>query len=396
MTGPNVSAGPLSGVQILDLTSVIMGPLATQMLGDLGADIIAIEDRSGDTNRYMGAGAIRDMSGVSMNLMRNKRSVSLDLKSDAGRDVALRLAATSDVVVTNLRPGPLGRLRLTYDDIIDVKPNVVFCQAQGYPTDSPQADAPAYDDIIQSASGIGDLFQRQGNDPMLVPTLIADKVCGMAIASAITAALYHRARTGEGQRIEVPMVDVMRSFLLVEHGAGAITEPRQTEPGYSRILTPERRPQRTSDGWINVLPYSADHYRKLFIAGERTDLLDDMRISSRTQRIANADSLYRDVASILASRTTDEWLRFCSAEDIPATGAATLDDLIDELPLATHPHAGDYRVIPSAARFSETPTSVRRHAPLLGEHGREVLVELGFTEDEITALIASNVVHHVT
>ena len=383
--------GPLHGVRVLDLTSVVMGPLATQVLGDLGADVVSVEDKAGNTNRAMGPGPQPGLSGVSLNLLRNKRSVGLDLKQSEGRNAFLRLAAVSEVVVTNLRPGPLGRLRLTYDDVRAVRPDVVFCQAHGYPSDSDQADAPAYDDIIQSASAIGDLFQRQGHEPSLLPTLVADKVAGLTMASAILAALFHRARTGEGQRIEVPMIDVMRAFVLVEHGAGAIPEPPVDIAGYRRILTAERRPQQTLDGWINVLPYTDVHYHALFRAGDRLDLLDDPRIASRESRIANSDSLYRDVAVILTGRTTGAWLDLCETEGIPATRAASLDDLVADLPLAEHPTAGQYRVIPPPVRFSATPASVRTPAPTLGQHSRQVLAELGYRAGELDALEATGV-----
>jgi crotonobetainyl-CoA:carnitine CoA-transferase CaiB-like acyl-CoA transferase len=280
--------GPLAGVRVLDLTSVIMGPLATQVLGDLGADVVSIETRDGDTNRAMGRGAHPELSGVAMNLMRNKRSIVLDLKHPEGRAACLRLAAGSDVVVTNLRPGPLSRLRLTWDDIRAVRPDIVFCRAHGFSTASGRADDPAYDDIVQSSSGIGDLFARIGMTPMLLPTLVADKVCGFVIANAILAALLHRERTGAGQEIEVPMVDVMRAFVLVEHGAGGIPEPQVARPGYPRILTPERKPQRTRDGWINVLPYHKEDYQALFRCAGRHDLEDDPRIATVTSRFEKA------------------------------------------------------------------------------------------------------------
>lgn len=380
------AVGPLDGVRVLDLTSVVMGPLATQTLGDLGADVVSIEDRAGNTNRSMGGGPQPGMSGVALNLLRNKRSVGLDLKHPDGRAAFLRLAAEADVVVTNLRPGPLTRLGLAYDDVRAVRPDVVFCQAHGYPSDSDQADAPAYDDIIQSASGIGDLFARQGHAPSLLPTLVADKVSGLTMASAILAALFHRSRTGEGQHIEVPMVDVMRAFVLVEHGAGAIPEPPVDTAGYRRILTPERRPQQTLDGWINVLPYTDDHYRSLFRAAGRDDLLDDPRIATRESRIANSDSLYRDTADILAARTTDEWLALCEDEGIPSARAASLSDLVDALPLAEHPVVGQYRIIPHPVRYSVTPASVRSHAATLGQHGREVLISVGYDCEQLDAL----------
>jgi crotonobetainyl-CoA:carnitine CoA-transferase CaiB-like acyl-CoA transferase len=378
--------GPLDGIRVLDLSAVVMGPYGTQLLGDLGADVVNVEDTAGDTNRAMGPGPIPGMSGVSMNLLRNKRSVGLNLKHPDGRAAFLRLAARADVVVTNLRPGPLSRLRLTYEDVREVRPDVVFCRAHGYPSDSEKADAPAYDDIIQSASAVGDIFRLTGAAPTLVPTLVADKVAGMTIAYAVLAALVHRERTGEGQSIEVPMIDVMRSFILVEHGAGAIPVPPVDRAGYRRILTLERRPQATADGWINVLPYTLENYHALFRAGDREDLLDDPRVTTRESRVANSDSLYRDVASILRHRTTAEWLAFCEREGIPATQAATLEDLVNALPEADHPHAGRYRVIPPPVRFSATPAAVRRPAPLIGEHGRSVLAEVGYTPDELAGL----------
>ena len=227
----------------------------------------------------------------------------------------------------------------------------MFCQAAGFPSDSQRADDPAYDDIIQSASGLGDLFTRLGSDPMLLPTLVADKVCGLTVAGAVTAALFHRERTGEGQRIEVPMIDVMRAFVLVEHGAGAVPVPPVADAGYQRILTTERRPRRTLDGWISVLPYRRRDYRALFDVGGRDDLHDDPRHAGRAQRIMNSASLYRDVAAVLATQTNAFWIDFCRQEGIPATEVATLDDLVAALPIEHHPIAGDYRSVPPPVRF---------------------------------------------
>lgn len=390
---PDGATGPLDGVRVLDLTSVVMGPLSTQMLGDLGADVITVEDRSGDTNRSMGPGPVPGFSGVSLNLMRNKRGIALDLKQPDGRQAFLDLAAESDVVITNLRPGPLGRLGLAYDDVRAARSDIVFCQAHGYPSDSPKANAPAYDDIIQSASAIGDLFAQQGHQPSLLPTLVADKVAGLTIASAVLAALFHRASTGEGQHIEVPMIDVMRAFVLVEHGSGAISEPAVGEAGYPRILTPERRPQQTADGWINVLPYTAEHYQSLFRAGGRDDLLNDPRIETRGSRIANSDTLYREVATILAEDTTERWLALCEEEAIPAARSASLAELVEELPTAEHPTAGTYRVIPPPVRYSATPAAVRRPAPTIGQHNREVLSEVGYSEETLDSLEARDILH---
>lgn len=379
-------AGPLDGIRVLDLSSVVMGPLATRILGDLGAEVVLVEARIGDRNRTMGTGPHPELSGVSLNLMRNKRSVDLDLKHPRGRQACLDLAAGCDVVVTNLRPGPLGRLGLDYESVRAVRDDVVFCTAHGYPSDSKRANAPAYDDIVQAASGVADLFRRAGQEPALAPTLVADKVSGMAIANAVLAALFHRERTGQGQRVEVPMVDTTRAFVLVEHGAAAIPEPAAGRAGYPRILTPERRPRATADGWINILPYDREHYAAMFTAGGRPDLVDDERIRTGRARIEHSDALYREVGALLPQRTTDEWLAFCEENGIPASRVVTLDEMVDELPLAEHPRVGSYRVVPPTERFSETPQSVRRPAPLIGEHGREVLAEIGYDEATLDEL----------
>jgi crotonobetainyl-CoA:carnitine CoA-transferase CaiB-like acyl-CoA transferase len=379
--------GPLSGVRVLDLTSVVMGPLATQVLGDLGADVITIESGRGDTNRAMGPGPVRQLSDVSLNLLRNKRNVALDLKAPAGREALLRIAATCDVFVTNLRPAPLGRLGLGYDQLAAARPDIIFCRAQGFPSDSPEADEPAYDDIVQAAGGIPDVLRRAGGDPAMVPILLADKVSGLVLTYAILAALFHRERTGQGQQIEVPMVDAVRSFVLVEHGAGAMSgEDRATrQTGYQRILTPHRRPQATADGWIAVFPYLEGHWEILLREGGRDDLVGDPRLT-REGRYAHSAFVYTMLGEVMARHTTAEWLAVCRREGIPATEMADLDEVIDALPDAHHPLAGNFKLIPSPVRFGASPASVRRHAPLIGEHNREVLAEVGYSEAEIDAL----------
>jgi crotonobetainyl-CoA:carnitine CoA-transferase CaiB-like acyl-CoA transferase len=338
------SGGPLDGIRVLDLSSVVMGPLATQILGDLGADVITVETRDGDINRIMGSGPCPGLSGVSLNLLRNKRNISLDIAHPDGRAALLRVAAGCDVFITNLRPGSVGRLRLRYPDIAAIRPDVIYCQAHGFPSDSPQADAPAFDDIIQAACGVPDVLRRASGRPGLMPTLLADKVSGLVLAYSIIAALFHRARTGEGQQVEVPMADAMLAFLLVEHGSGAISRSARGPAGYQRILTPLRGALRTADGWIAVQPHRAAHWAALLRAAGHDDLVGDPRTSSSK------------------ARPEDE-----------------------------HPDAGRYKVIPPPARFSATPASVRRPAPLAGQHTREVLAEAGLTEEQITRLAEAGV-----
>jgi crotonobetainyl-CoA:carnitine CoA-transferase CaiB-like acyl-CoA transferase len=371
------ASGPLDGVRVLDLTSIVMGPLATQILGDLGADVITVEDPRGTLSRVMTAGPHPQLSGVALNLLRNKRNVVLDLKTTEGRDAFLSIAATAQVVVTNLRPATLERLRLTYEDVAAVQPDIVYCQAQGYPSDSPAANAPAYDDVIQAGTGLPDAFRRFSGEPLFAPTLMADKVSGLIIAYAVLAALLHRERTGEGQRVEVPMVDVMTAFMLVEHAGAATARPPQGEPGYQRILNPERKPQRTKDGWVSVLPYTTRNFEDIFRAGGRDDLAEDDRIHSARSRLQHADALYREVAAILTQRTTDEWLEFCAASDVPASAIPTLDQMVDDLAEDDHPVVGRYKVIPQPVRFSRMRGPVvRRPAALSGQHTDEVLAEV--------------------
>jgi crotonobetainyl-CoA:carnitine CoA-transferase CaiB-like acyl-CoA transferase len=384
-------SGPLDGVRVLDLTSVVMGPLATQTLGDLGADVITVEAAKGETNRYMGTGPHPDLSGIALNLLRNKRNVAIDLKSAEGHDLVLRIAATCDVVVTNLRPAPLARLRLTYDDVVAVRPDVVYCQAQGWPSDSGRADDPAYDDVVQAAGGIPDIVHRAGGERALFPTILADKVSGLTMTYAILAALFERERSGTGQHLELPMVDALSAFLLVEHGAGAIGRPPQAPAGYGRILTPHRRPQATADGWISIFPYTNDHFAALIDATGREDLRDD-RLMTQRGRAAHPELLYGLLGEIIAAKSTAEWLELCRRVGIPAAEVADLDEVVAALPDADHPVAGPYKVVPPPVRFSRTPASAtRRPAPLIGEHNREVLLEVGCTDADVDRLEASGV-----
>lgn len=373
--------GPLSGIRILDLTRVVMGPLATQILADQGADVIVVEASEGDTNRVMGPGPHPELSGIALNLLRNKRSVELDLKSEQGRATVRRLIESCDVVVSTMRPLALERLGLDYTSVAAITPDIVYCQAQGFPLSSSRADEPAYDDIIQAASGVSDMMERVWGVPALLPTVFADKVCGLVMAQAISAALLHRERTGSGQHVEVPMQQAMSAFMLAEHGSGAISEPPRQEgekpsAGYPRVLSPERRPHRSRDGQVHLFPYLPKHYATLFADAGIAGAADDPRYADQRTTLINSDSLYRDLRSIAGSRTTQEWLDYCRAAGIPATAVATLQELVDALPMAEHPAAGPYRVLPQMSNFSATPGGLRRAAPLIGQHTHEVLAEL--------------------
>jgi crotonobetainyl-CoA:carnitine CoA-transferase CaiB-like acyl-CoA transferase len=336
----------------------------------------------------MGPGPLPQLSGVALNLLRNKRNISIDFKHPAGRAALLDVAATCDVFVTNLRPGPLARAGLAYEDIVKVRSDVVYCEAHGYRRDGPRADEPAYDDVIQTETGVADITSRFTGRPTVSATIMADKVCGLTIVYSVTAALYRRSVTGRGERIEVPMVDTMKAFTLVEHGAAGIPEPALGPPGYTRVLTRERGPWPTRDGWIMALPYTKEHFDSIFAGMGRNDLCGDVRYSTASLRITNAPFLYGVVGSMMIERTTAEWLDFFRAHDVPASAVTTLDELVEELPLVDHPVAGRYRQIPPSVLFDNSPASVRRPAALIGEHTDQVLLEVGYDRGRIEELRA--------
>ena len=388
-------SGPLKGVRVLELATVLMGPYAGQMLGGLGADVIKVEDGGGDGSRVMGGGPHPQISGIALNLHANKRSIALDLKIEVGRSAFLRLLADCDVLITNLRPGPLARLQLSYENVAPMHPRLVYCQAAGFRSESVDADRPAFDDIIQALTGFPALNSEMGIEMHFMPSLIADKVSGMAIANAVLAALVARATTGVGQHVEVPMFDSLLAFNLVEHLARAAV-PGQ-EAGYTRVLTVHRGPHRTSDGWIAMMPYSDSHWRALFEAVGCEDKLEQPWHRDHRIRILEADRVYGELAEILSRRSTGEWLELCDGLGIPASPVPTLGDIVTDeqwhrgvLVDADHPVVGRYRRIRQPAVFSATPADDHRPAPLVGQDGPQVLREIGYTGDEIDALIAAD------
>ena len=368
-----------------------MGPSSTQIIGDLGADVIAVEPLEGTNSRRMGPGPHPELSGIALNLLRNKRSVAIDLKRPEGRDALLRIAATCDVTITNVRSASLRRLRLTYDDVRAVRPDIVYCQAVGYRSGSEHADDAAFDDVIQAASGVADAQRRSFGRPTFAATVMADKVCAMAIVNSVLAALLHRSRTGAGQMIEVPMRDVMAAFMLLEHGAGAIAVDGSPGAGYGRVLAPSRRPFRTADGWVAILPYSSADFDRLYAEGGRVDLVGDERTRGMNH-VDHADFLYTQLEDIVATRTTAEWLAFCRTHDIAASPIVTLDELVAEMPVAEHAVAGAYHVVSSGITFSGSALAEPTDAPLIGQHTAAVLTEAGLSDGEIADLVAGGVV----
>ncbi len=393
-------SGALDGIRVLDLTSVIMGPYATQVLGDLGADVIKVETEEGDGNRLMGGGPHPEFSGIALNINRNKRSVSLDLKHPDGMAAFLRILDTCDVLVTNLRPGPLTRLGLNYEVVASTRPRLVFCQAQGFRTGSDEQDRPAYDDIVQAAAGLPRLNEATAGLTVFFPSIIADKIAGQAIVTAVLAALLHRERTGRGQRVEIPMFDVVLAFNLVEHLSRAAI--RGEPAGYSRIMTRTRGPHRTRDGYIAMMPYTTEQWRRLFAAVGKEELLDQPWFADHAERLLQAEKVYGELAAIVAERRTEDWLELCYEEGIPVNPVPSLDEILEDptlhrgmVEMAEHPVVGPYRSVRPGLILDDAPLTVRRPAPLRGEHTTEVLAEVGYAPAAIEQLAGSGAVQVV-
>lgn len=377
--------GPLDGVRVVDMTAVGMGPLATQTLGDMGADVIKIEAAAGDVFRHVTPRRHAAMSHAHLNLNRNKRSVVLDAKSAHGKAAILALVARADVFVTNLRPRSIERLGLDYAALQAVNPRIISCACYGYGEDGPYAGRAGVDDTIQAACGLAWLQGIGSAAPRYVNTLVADKIMGLQVSQAIVMALYAREKSGRGQAIEVPMFESMVAFVLPEHLAGRTFEPPVGEAGYARLLNPFRKPFATADGHLGVVPYTDAQWAKFFAIAGRPGLVADARFATLPARSDNIHALYEFVANVLATRPTSAWVAALADADIPFAPVNSIDDLIADPHLAAtgfwhsidHPSEGRLRMPGIPVRFSATPGSIRRHAPAIGEHTDEVLREIG-------------------
>jgi len=284
-------SGPLAGVKVLELTSVVLGPWACQILGDMGAEVVKVEPPGGDSNRQLGPARHPGMAALYLTCNRNKRSVVLDLKQEAGRRAVLKLAALADVLVHNYRPAALARLGIDYPAVRAVNPRIVYCGTYGYGREGPYRDRSAYDDSIQSASGIAMLAEMLGEEPRYLPTIVADKTTAMAVVQAVLAALYHRERSGLGQEVEVPMYETLVAYVMAEHLFGHAFDPPEGPIGYTRLLSPNRRPFKTRDGYLAVLPYLNEHWKVFCDVAGRGDLAADPRFATLASRLQNIDAV---------------------------------------------------------------------------------------------------------
>lgn len=384
------NSGPLAGTRILDLTQYVLGPFATQILGDLGADIIKIEDPGGDRMRK-GTGKTApapDMAAGFVSINRNKRSVVLDLKAPADQEKLRSLVKTADVFIHNMRPASIARLGFDYAAVKAIRPDIVYVVAQGFGSDGPYANLQAFDDLIQAASGATDLLPLYDGDPALrpIPSIVADKTCGLYAVIAVQAALLHRARTGEGQHVEVPMLETFTGFILAEHLHGQAFVPARGSFGHPTTITPYRRPLKTKDGFIAILPSSQEAAKRFLELGGIADPYNSPRYLEPDSGKAKVAVYYAMLAEAAATRTTEEWLAICAEASIPAMRANRLNEVFDDPHLKATGFfetrelpggAGAYRAMRPGLKFEKTPAAIRRDPPRLGQDTDAVLKEVG-------------------
>ncbi|MCH9674655.1 MAG: CoA transferase [Gammaproteobacteria bacterium] len=391
--------GPLDGVRVIDLTTVMFGPFCTQIMGEMGADIIKVEAPEGDIGRYTGAAKSPGMSAAHLLKGRNKRSVVLDLKRPEGLEALSKLVRTGDVFVHNMRPQAASRLGIDYESVRQWREDILYAAAIGFGESGPYAERPAYDDLIQSMSGMAGLFGMATGEPRYAPTVMADKTSGLYLLYSICMGLFHRERTGEGQKINVPMFECMATYFMSEHMQGRTFDPPTGPAGYQRMLSPNRRPYQTQDGYVCVLPYNDRHWSSFFALIGQPELAADERFATQAARSQNIDTLYAMVAEYLHSKTTAEWLEIFSAADLPCGPVNEPEDLFVDphlsevglFPVVDHPTEGRVRHMRPPVTFSKTPGGLRRHAERLGDSSEAVLREIGYEADEIAAMAQAGV-----
>lgn len=393
-----MAGGPLEGVTIVDMTQVVVGPLATQILADHGADVIKVETHTGDMMRNLnGRSPTPSMGAKFLHLNRNKRSIVLDIKNEAGHAVLLKLIARADVLVWNVRPAAMARLKLAYDDVRAVNPRIVYCGLFGFGQDGRYRDKPAYDSIIQGAGGVAALNHRAMGEPRYLPMVVMDKVVGLIAVQMITMALYRRTQTGEGSAIEIPMFENAVKFVMEEHMYLKTFEPPLGGTGDPRLFDPQAKPIPTKDGWVCLSANTNAQVFALFDAMARPDMKTDPRFSTVQARFANVAEYFRVRSEVLKTRTTAEWMEIFDRTDVPAMPYRALDDLFDDphlqdvglFEVREHPTEGKIRNIRLPNKWS---SGVRREwnpAPKLGQNSVDILRELGYDAAEIERMVAN-------
>jgi crotonobetainyl-CoA:carnitine CoA-transferase CaiB-like acyl-CoA transferase len=388
--------GPLAGVRVLDLSTVVSGPLCAQLLGDMGAEVLKVETPFGDTTRRMGPPFKAGFTGFFAQFNRNKRGLAVDLKTEGGRDFVRRLAGDVDVLIQNWRPGVAERLGVGYADLSAANPRLVYVAISGFGSDGPYRDLPAYDTVIQGLSGFMGTQGRGGGEPTLVRSLAADKTTSLTSLYAVLAALFARERSGEGQLVEIPMLDSYVAFMMPDDFARETFVPQDDLPPPVEI----HRTWETKDGHMVLMIIEDHQFQGMCKALEREDLIDDPRCANLIQRVIHAEEIFGEIAADIRKWSTEELIERARRFGAPVAPANDMQTMLADPQVrhsqlvveAEHPEAGTMRYLRSPARFSRTPTSMRRHPPTLGEHNEEVLREAGYGDDEIAELKKSGAI----
>lgn len=390
------SQGPLSGYTIIDLTSVVLGPYCTQLLGDLGADVIKIETPGGDIMRHAGPHVSPGMGPIYLTINRNKRAMTLDLRKESAKKILEQLICSADGLIHNIRAGGMRRLGFDYESVKAINPEIVYCHAVGFGSKGHYAERQAYDDLVQAVSGASFMIPMQDGttEPRYFPGLVADKTTGLHAAYAMLAAFLHKERTGKGQFVEVPMMECMVSFTMAENLYGHTFVPPRPPIAYARSINPMRKPYKTKDGYIALMPYSDDNWYRFFKLGGREALMEDERYSTYAARTNNITDLYKEAEIIALQKTTDEWMHVLAEENVPCMRVHTLDSVLKDpqmrdtgfLEEREHPSEGTYLAINNPIEFSGSPVKITHEPPLLGQHNDEILNELGYDEKQIKDL----------
>ena len=385
---------PLDGIKIIDLTSVLYGPYATQMLADFGADVIKIEAPEGDPTRQIGPRKHANMSAGFLGVNRNKRSVVLDLKQENAREALWRLIDSADVFVHNIRPQKIEKLGFDRQQVMARNTKIVYGALNGYFESGPYGGRPAYDDVIQGESGVSAAFSMRDGTPAYAPTVLADKSAGLVAANALTAALFQRLRQNRGVYVEVGMFESMVAYTLLEHQFGLMFNPPEGPAGYSRVISPNRKPYATRDGYICMLAYTDKQWQSFWRLAEASEHADDERFMSMSSRTQNVDALYEIAGNIIATRSTRDWLDKLTAAEIPCGPINSFDALLENEHLQTidfyrqfmHPSEGALNILDTGIKLDDQSLPIRHHQPKLGEHTAEVLEQAGLSPSEVEAL----------